>query len=473
MSPRLDAASRVSAAKSLDGQMSLDGQTSLDERIEAGGASASRLATLAMLLFAALPVAMAVANRSAPLVLALAAVAALASAGALTGRSAVGSAFVSAARSRIGLASLAFVLVSVASYGWSADRVQTLRALTEVAVPLIAGAVILQILPRNILPSNLPQNRLGVAPRTIALPLAVGAIVAALICIGELRFNMPIRNALHLRAKTFEYNRPVLSLLVWFWPLCTMAMSAPRRHIALWAALAVTTVAIWSSQSGTAMFAQGVSVAACLLAWRFPRLVLGLAAIAVSFVFVGVFAFGDIAWRVLPQATYDVFAWMHAADRVEIWRSYGAAMLLHPWLGAGFGASVTLGDTAIVGQVADEFRRMLAVGHPHNGYLQIGVELGLIGCALALAVALMLLWSWRDLRGPALLSRLGLFGTVAATMLVGHGAWQAWWIAVVFAGGALIRVAYSPDPAAPPQPESAPKPPAPKPAPLPNPARIS
>ncbi|SEE01981.1 O-antigen ligase [Rhizobiales bacterium GAS191] len=470
MPASLDATSRASAAVSLDERMGLD------EPIEAGlpaGASASRLATLAILLLAALPVAMAVANRSAPLVLALAAVAALASAGALTGWSAVGSAFVSAARSRIGLASLAFVLVSIASYGWSADRVQTLRALTEVAVPLIAGAVILQVLPRNLLQNrNRLVNRLGVAPRAMALPLAVGVIVAALICIGELRFNMPIRNALHLRAKTFEYNRPVLSLLVWFWPLCAMAMSAPRRHIALWAALAVTTVAIWSSQSGTAMFAQAVSVAACLLAWRFPRLVLALAAIAVSFVFACVFAFGDIAWRVLPQATYDVFAWMHAADRVEIWRSYGAAMLLHPLLGAGFGASVTLGDTAIVGQVADEFRRMLAVGHPHNGYLQIGVELGLIGCALALAVALMLLWSWRDLRGPALLSRLGLFGTVAATMLVGHGAWQAWWIAVVFAGGALIRIAYSPDPAAPPQPKSAPKP-APKSAPQPNPARIS
>ena len=116
-------------------------------------------------------------------------------------------------------------------------------------------------------------------------------------------------------------------------------------------------------------------------------------------------------------------------------------MLLLPVLGAGFGTSVTLGDTAVVGEVAEEFQRMLSVGHPHNGYLQIGVELGLAGCALALTIVLMLLWRWRDLRGPALLSRLGLFGTVASTMLVGHGAWQAWWIAVVLAGGALIRIA--------------------------------
>jgi O-antigen ligase len=251
---------------------------------------------------------------------------------------------------------------------------------------------------------------------------------------------MPIRNALHLRAAVFEYNRPVLTLLVWFWPLCAIAMRS-RRNLPLWIALAATTVAIWVSQSGTAMFAQGVSVVAALLAWRWPRLALALAAVAVSLVFLCVFAFGDIAWRVLPDATYNAFAWMHAADRVEIWRSYGAAMLLHPLFGAGFGASVTLGDTAIASEVAEQFRRMLAVGHPHNGYLQIGVELGLLGCALALAVALMLLWSWRELRGPALLSRLGLFAMVAATMLVGHGAWQAWWIAVILAGGTLIRIA--------------------------------
>ena len=433
----------MSGSKSLGQPMDLEGPVRLDAPDEAGR-TASRLEVGAVALLAALPIAMALANRSAPLVLALAALVAVAAAVALAGWRSVAAALAGAARSRIGLVCIAFVALSLASYSWSVDRAQTMRALSEAAVPLIAGAATLRLLPRSLsrtLPGAGARRPADLGANSCALPLAIGVIVAALICIGELRFNMPIRNALHLRAKTFEYNRPVLTLLAWFWPLAAMALSSRRRSLALWAALGLTTIAIWGSQSGTAMFAQGVAVAAVLIAMRFPWLVLWLAAIAVSLVFVAVFAFGDIAWRVLPKATYDVFAWMHAADRVEIWRSYGAAMLLHPVLGAGFGTSVTLGDTAVVGEVAEEFRRMLSVGHPHNGYLQVGVELGLAGCALALAIVLMLLWRWRDLRGPALLSRLGLFGTVASTMLVGHGAWQAWWIAVVLAGGALIRIA--------------------------------
>jgi hypothetical protein len=42
-----------------------------------------------------------------------------------------------------------------------------------------------------------------------------------------------------------------------------------------------------------------------------------------------------------------------------------------------------------------------------------------------------------------------LFTAVAAAMLVGHGAWQAWWLAVVFVSAALIRTFASPGTAEP------------------------
>jgi O-antigen ligase len=297
-------------------------------------------------------------------------------------------------------------------------------------------------------------------------------IVAGLISIGELRSGMPIRKALHLRAIAFEYNRPVLTLLALFWPLCALAASVRNASVSgargsasplpqasahilpafrpkgtklvLWSALAATTLAIWTSQSGTAMFAQALSITAVLLALRFPRALLIALGVGVSVVFASVFAFGDLASRLLPGSTYELLAWAHAADRVDIWRSFGAAALFHPLLGTGIGTSVTLGDTAVAGEVASEFRRMLSVGHPHNGYLQIGVELGALGCAIAIATVLLMLRSWRDLSGPPLWSRIGLFTMVAAAMLVGHGAWQAWWLAVSFVSAALVRTLASP-----------------------------
>jgi O-antigen ligase len=386
---------------------------------------ASRLAAGATLLLAALPVAMALANRSAPFWLALAAILAIASAMRRAGWQSLGKALASPARSPLGLVAAAFIVLAAVSYGWSADPAETRRALSEAAVPLIAGLAILLLWPRS-------------APRWAAIGLAAGTTLAALICILELKLGMPLRHWLHLRAMAFEYNRPVLTLLVLFWPLCAAALA--RRNVTIWLALAVTTAAVWSSQSGTAMLAQAVSAAVVLLTSRFPRVALVCVGVAVTVVFASIFAFGDIAWRLLPDSFLKVLAWTHAADRVEIWRSFGAAMLVHPWLGAGFGTSATLGDTTIPAAVPVELQRMLPVGHPHNGYLQIGVELGLVGCTLALAMLLMLLWSWRDLRGRELWPRLGLFTMVAATMLVGHGAWQAWWIAVLYAGGAALRV---------------------------------
>jgi O-antigen ligase len=394
-----------------------------------GGVSndvASRLAAGATLIFAILPVAMALANRSAPAIVALAAILMALAIAMQEGWGALARVLASSARSPLGLAAILFVALAIASYGWSADRAQTLRELSEAAVPFLAGAALLVLLPR-------------LAPRWTATAIAIGVTAGGAICILELGFDMPIRHALHLRAKAFEYNRPVLTLLALFWPLFAMAIAARREPLA-WLALLVTTASIWSSHSGTAMLAQAVSALALLLAWRLPRTSLILSGLAVAIVFAFIFAFGDLAGRLLPDTIYRALAWTHAQDRVEIWRSFGAAMLTQPWLGLGFGTSVTLGDTAVASQVADELRRMLSVGHPHNGYLQIGVELGVVGCAIALATALMLLWSWRRLSGRALFARLGLFAMAAATMLVGHGAWQAWWIAVLFAGAAVTRI---------------------------------
>jgi len=226
---------------------------------------------------------------------------------------------------------------------------------------------------------------------------------------------------------------------VLFWPICALAMSRHGSSMLFWMAMIGATIAVWVSYSGTSMFAQAVSIVAALLAWRHPRASLAATAIVLAMTFLSVFAFGDIAGRVLPGSLVRALAWTHAADRLEIWQSYGAAMLLHPMLGSGFGTSVTLGDSVVASQVATEFRRMLAVGHPHNGFLQIGVELGMLGCLVALVILLMLLRSWIDLKGAALWSRIGLLTLVAAIMLVGHGAWQAWWIAAVFTGAALIR----------------------------------
>jgi O-antigen ligase len=403
----------------------LGGATNTNRRFGKNALAAS-FATGVALLLAALPIAMVLANRSAPLFVSLAAIAAIGGVLARGGWVAVRSTAPKLWRSQVARATLLALALSLVSILWSVDRTQTLRTFGEAVIPLFGGGLLLLFLPQ-------------VAPRWTGRAMAVGVILAGAICIGDMALDMPIRSALHLRAKQFEYNRPVLTLLVLFWPMCALAMSRHGASALYWIAILTATIAIWASYSGTAMFAQLVSAIAAFFSWRHPRTSLSATAVVFGMTFLSVFAFGDVARHVLPEGLVSALAWTHAVDRLEIWQSYGAAMLLHPVLGTGFGTSVTLGDTAVASEVASQFRRMLSVGHPHNGFLQIGVELGMLGCLFALTILLLLLRSWADLRGTLLWPRIGLLAMVAATMLVGHGAWQAWWIATVFTGAALMR----------------------------------
>jgi O-antigen ligase len=79
---------------------------------------------------------------------------------------------------------------------------------------------------------------------------------------------------------------------------------------------------------------------------------------------------------------------------------------------------------------------MLAIGHPHSTPLQIWVELGAVGAAIALVVLLLVL---RNIRRQSHLIRslsLSLFAGATAAAMVGHGAWQGWWAASL--GAAVV-----------------------------------
>jgi exopolysaccharide production protein ExoQ len=84
---------------------------------------------------------------------------------------------------------------------------------------------------------------------------------------------------------------------------------------------------------------------------------------------------------------------------------------------------------------------MLGVGHPHNAALQIWVELGAVGAALAFLVFAFLLRSIARLDAGAAAPRLALVAGAGMVALVGHGAWQGWWIACLGLAAVLFRTA--------------------------------
>ena len=130
--------------------------------------------------------------------------------------------------------------------------------------------------------------------------------------------------------------------------------------------------------------------------------------------------------------------------RIQLWQAFGDVSRRYPIFGTGFASSPHMGSHPVAPKIDRAYRRMLKVGHPHNAFLQVWVELGAIG---ALFLSGLVLWVMKCLSGaPADIRRIGLVTlmTTSAIALVSHGAWQGWWIAAVTLAAALLTLRPAP-----------------------------
>jgi O-antigen ligase len=155
-----------------------------------------------------------------------------------------------------------------------------------------------------------------------------------------------------------------------------------------------------------------------------------------------------------------------ALHRMVIWDFTEARIAERPVLGWGLEASRTVPggrDRPAAVQldrlrVSDPERRawfampniQVLPLHPHNGALQVWLELGGIGALVAAALAWCL--GSAAARSPCPPAAAGALASGAITALLSFGAWQAWWVAAMLlaavccAGLARGRALPSPEP---------------------------
>lgn len=366
------------------------------------------------------------AKRSGPLVLSLAALALLGAAmldGCLLGK-------LDRTRRRLSspgaLAALAFLALALISTAWSHAPMHGLRALLEFAVPLIAGFVVFMFLP---------QWEAGGTIGTWLAP-ACALALASLFTMAEIGSGMALRSQLGLRSNSYIFNPVLIACLLSAIPVCERLLRGPGlpARLAGLAAFAALAAAILTSESGAAVLGLGVGVLAYAAARLWPRLsvVVLAAGLVASLALAPVM--GEILDRLLPTAAHEQLQASHSRDRVDIWRSFGAAARAQPWLGGGFGSSATFEASPAAVQVDPGLRALLGVGHPHSLPLQIWVELGaagaLIGALCGLGMIGLLAHIAPGRRAPA----LAMMASALAIASVGHGAWQAWWVAAIWTG---------------------------------------
>jgi O-antigen ligase len=186
----------------------------------------------------------------------------------------------------------------------------------------------------------------------------------------------------------------------------------------------------------------GLAVALATYLWRRPFLA-GLAGILPVVLVVA----PSIAAR-LPSPDPGTL-WAHlplsARHRMAIWRFVADSIGQHPLRGWGFEASreIGLGRKVVLAQpdgqpiVAD-----LLPLHPHDAPLQIWLELGPFGMALAGLFVAALIWRLRSSAAPPLATAGAAAALVAALAVasLSYGFWQSWWLCTLWLAAALAII---------------------------------
>ncbi|MBI1186753.1 MAG: hypothetical protein GC206_05385 [Alphaproteobacteria bacterium] len=282
--------------------------------------------------------------------------------------------------------------------------------------------------------------------RFIGFAGMIGAGLLAALLAVEFAADMPLNRLFQPDAATGDLmrNPGAGALVLVFLTLGVMAacVGAESWRRLAWRALALATLFL-GLQFATA--ANGVAFAAAIGAFLF-----GYASPRIAFPTIAVLL---AVWMLAAPWVSPILADQQAliermpdswAIRTVIWDHAAALVREQPMLGHGFDASRTFeGESALRGVTFE-----LIPLHPHSVSLQIWLELGGVGAALA-ALALVIggLAGARAARGDPNVSAGACAVLTAAGVVanVSYGAWQEWLIAVFFTGAALVAAARQDD----------------------------
>lgn len=387
-------------------------------------AMGSRMATAAVIghgLLAAIPLAMWAATRSAPLFLCLAALAFLVAGLAGDGSAQMRARFRKFLSAPLAIPFLAFALWALVSTSWSHQPLAGLRMWGEFMLPPLAGLVI-------------AASGAFAPSRRFMRVLAITVLLAACLLYYEFLTEFAVRKwlAFDRRQESFYFNRAALTCLILTVPVIHRLWregAGPDRALAGLVGLVVAAL-VFVSDSEAAKLGLVVMVAARLALAAAPRLTLAATGAAFLATMALAPAIGPVLEAEMPAAVRSHLHPSHEV-RIDIWETFGEAAMLRPLFGYGFNAAATLDQNPVAQRISEPRRALLPVGHPHSAPLQAWVDTGLVGAALLAAAGLLLLARLRRLPPARAAMPAAFFAGCFAIVVVAHGAWQGWWIAIL------------------------------------------
>ena len=305
----------------------------------------------------------------------------------------------------------------------------------EFSVPVAMAGIALAVFPRG---------------RTLFAGkcLFVGIGLTSALLIADIQLGFPMLKALQIKPRAHDYNRAMVTISLLIIPafalLSILKLNKPDWRLIVLASLVglLSFVAIFMGVSETAKMALII----CIVGFGFFKF-LGKGAVTAYAIGMTVLIAVQPFWGDIVSSAYDAFKSEHlvlfssALERIEIWKSYGAATRNNLLMGTGFGSSDKLELTSVIAEVAPQFQKHLKEWHPHNNFLQIWSETGIFGGLLLWLFMMAIVIKARAFTRSLSPAIFAYIATVSAIALISHGAWQAWWITAIGAGAMVLAVA--------------------------------
>lgn len=272
--------------------------------------------------------------------------------------------------------------------------------------------------------------------RRVERALLLGTAVALALFALQSVVAMPLAQLFSNRNLNFSFaNRAADALPLLLWPAALVLWRQDRRRLAI-GMLVIFAVLTPLSESASSRLSSVVALLVFALVSVRPKALRRLPTVMVVVALLLCVPLARMADRAGLADQEHLF--YSARHRVEIWGFAAQKFLERPVLGWGLNNSRVVPNEGAVSRFQAPDKPVLTL-HPHDGWLQVLLELGIVGGALILAAAIALTTRLAGFAADTRRFAIPAFCVAFIVASLAFGAWQSWWMAMLATGALLFQ----------------------------------
>ena len=353
------------------------------------------------------------------------------------------------------------ILVILFSYYWTINSDRTLEVIGPISGIIFAIYILLSITS---------TNKIKNMDNLIGIPMILTSICILL----DLFFNTEIRSNLAIFAgdqptsESGNYSRGIIILTIIMPLSVAMYLNGKKYKLAI-VIFTLATVIIILGPNNSSKIALICALLSSLLIYFFgPRSFLYFGIISYIFILVLPIISINIApkishinknitvtktyseerknsglWTQINNTNYAyrIYPWQKSLaggsiiHRLLVWEYVGKKIHEKPFLGHGAGTSRLIGQNIILNipNTKDEIKGAIPL-HPHNNFLEIWLELGLLGIMVISLLWIKIIKFGIDIRKKSYVLGTGVCASIVSIFVISNlsfGFFQAWWMASI------------------------------------------